>query len=100
MKTMTLPEAYRTYLINVTRTTERKAWAQYRAILAFVRWYKEREENARWSWVTPELIQTYAAHMSDDRLKPKQIRHDLNSLQGIFDWFQKRGLPIKKNPVN
>lgn len=102
MKTMkstnNLVEAHAIYLKDLKGYSTHTVEEYTRDIVDFVRWFREYDQDARWSKVTREVIDDYMIHMSNDMLKPATINRHISALSSLFRFFCRQGL-TNTNPT-
>ena len=90
--TNNLVEAHAIYLRELKGYSTHTVEEYTRDIVDFVRWFREYDQEARWSKVTREVIDDYMIHMSNDMLKPATINRHISALSSIFRFFCRQGL--------
>ena len=63
----------------------------------FVRWYKEQENNGRWSVISTDTIRNFIYHVRDKNRAASTCNHYLAVLSAFFDYLV-RFHGLKENP--
>lgn len=63
----------------------------------FVRWYKEQENNGRWSVISTDTIRNFIYHVRDNNRAASTCNHYLAVLSAFFDYLV-RFHGLKENP--